>query len=151
MKFALVAFGGEFATSYQLTGWETGEATAAAVELFNSWLEARGSDGRADDDVIIRQIRLFIEQHGESRFRRLDRTDERTINNRAGYFDSEIFYFYPQSFCTEVCKGYDPKQVARALERRGLLKMNHGYQFKKHDPKTGTTVAFYVVLATILE
>jgi putative DNA primase/helicase len=121
------------------------------VNLFKAWLEARGSNGCADDEAIIHQIRLFVEQHGESRFRRQDRTDDRTINNRAGYFDGEFYYFYPQSFRAEVCKGYDPKQAAKALERRKLLEVNHGYQFKKHDPETGTTVAFYAVRASILE
>src|SRR5262249_18773722 len=71
-KFALAAFGGEMATAYGLTGWKADEAEAAAVELFKAWLSARGSSDGADDEAIVRQVRLFVEQHGESRFRRLD-------------------------------------------------------------------------------
>jgi putative DNA primase/helicase len=134
--------GWECATADELTGWEEEEATVAAVKLFKAWLEARGSDGRADDEAIIRQVRLFVEQHGEARFRRLDGADERTINNRAGYFDDGFYYFSRKSFCAEVCKGYDPMQASRALERRGLLKTNHGLQCKKHDPETGKTPLF---------
>ncbi|MGH9935384.1 MAG: DUF927 domain-containing protein, partial [Blastocatellia bacterium] len=80
-KFALAAFAGEVATTYALTGWEEGEAEDAAVEMFKAWLSARGSKDGADDEAIIRQVRLFVEQYGESRFRRLDATDERTVIN----------------------------------------------------------------------
>jgi len=152
-KFALVAFAGEMATAYRLTGWEEGDAEGAAAELFGEWLSARGSSGAADDEAIIRQVRLFIEQHGESRFRRLDADDARTIVNRAGYFDGAdaIYYFSREVFQTEVCRGFDPVQAAKALERRKLLTTNHGLQFKRRDPDTGKVAPFYAVSGAILE
>ncbi|MGH9755486.1 MAG: DUF927 domain-containing protein [Blastocatellia bacterium] len=150
-KFALAAFAGEMATAYKLTNWEEGDAEAAARELSGEWLSARGSTDGADDEAIIRQVRLFAEQHGESRFRRLDRADDRTINNRAGYYDGETYYFSREVFQTEVCRGFDPKQCAKALEQRKLLTANHGLQLKRHDPDTGKTIAFYAVSSAILE
>jgi putative DNA primase/helicase len=152
-KFALVAFAGEIATGYGLTSWEDGDAEGAARELFSEWLSARGSSDGADDEAIVRQVRLFIEQHGESRFRRLDTDDPRTVTNRAGYFDGAdaIYYFSREVFQTEVCKGFDPTQAARALERRKLLTTNHGFQFKRRDPDTGKMTPFYAVSGAILE
>lgn len=150
-KFAVVAFAGEMATAYGVTGWEEGEAESAAAELFGEWLLARGSSAGADDEAIIRQVRLFIEQHGESRFRRLDISDDRMIINRAGYCDSDTYYFSREVFRTEVCKGFDWTQAAKALERRKFLVTNHGLQFKRRDPDSGKTIPFYAVLSAILE
>jgi hypothetical protein len=105
----------------------------------------------ADDEAIVRQVRLFVEQHGESRFRRLDRTDERTIINRAGYFDGETYFFSREVFKTEVCKGFDPTHAAEALRRREILETNHGLQFKRRDPESGKTISFYAVSSAIFE
>ncbi|MGH9935622.1 MAG: DUF927 domain-containing protein, partial [Blastocatellia bacterium] len=150
-KFALAAFGGEMATAYGLTGWEEGDAEAAAVELFKAWLSARGSKDGADDEAIIRQVRLFIEQHGESRFRRLDIADERTVINRAGYFDGDTYYFFREVFRAEACQGFEVAHAAKALKSRGLLITNKDNRYNRRDPDTGKVAAFYAVSASILE
>ena len=150
-RFALAAFAGELATEYGITGWEPDEATGAAKALFATWLKARGTEGSADDEAIIRQVRLFVEQHGESRFRRLDRHDDRIVINRAGYFDTETYYFSREVFKNEACRGFDLTQVTRALDQGKFLVANHGMQFKKHDPETGKTIPFYAVSVKILE
>lgn len=162
-KFGLVAFAGETATAYGLTGWEEGDAKSAAIELFKEWLTARGSSGGADDEAIVSQVRLFIEQHGESRFCRLvrkpdqsddeanDRANDRIIINRAGYFDGETYFFSREVFKAEVCRGFDHVEAARALERRKCLEINHGLQFKRRDPESGKVVPFYAVSSAIFE
>jgi putative DNA primase/helicase len=162
-KFALVAFAGELATAYGLTGWEKGDAEDAARELFSEWLSGRGSIDGADDEAIVRQVRLFIEQHGESRFCRLvqrpaqaddeanDRANDRAIINRAGFFDGETYFFSREVFKTEVCRGFDPVHAANALKRRKCLETNHGLQFKRRDPDSGRTIPFYAVSSVIFE
>jgi len=145
-RFALAAFAGELATEIGLTGWEPEEATAAAKALFRTWLDARGTSGSVDEEAAVRQVRAFLEQHGSSRFQRLrDRlkpdpktgvtapdpddptTDERPVLNRAGFVKPDIdgkiseYFIAPEVFRGEVCKGYDYRMVARALQSRGLL------------------------------
>src|SRR5262249_32491577 len=161
-KCAMVAFAGEMATSYDLTGWEEGDATDAAQELFLEWLSARGGTGGADAETIIRQVRLFIELHGDARFRRVGdaapvnedgiAADTRTIYNRAGLFDGETYFFSRQVFQDEVCKGFDATQAARALNQAGFLAVNIGLQYEKRDPDSRNDKArFYAVSRTILE
>src|SRR5262249_42572885 len=104
---------------------------------------------------IVRQVRLFVEQHGESRFRRLDNggdsEHERAIINRAGYFDGDTYFFSREVFKVEVCRGFDPTHAAKALEHRKLLIANHGLQHKRRDPETGKTTTFYAVSAEIMD
>jgi len=150
-KFALVAFAGETATAYGLTGWEEGDALGAAEDLFADWIGARGSKDGADDEAIIRQVRLFVEQHGEARFRRLDATDERTVINRAGYFDGENYFFFREVFRAEACRGFDVAHAARALKGRGFLVTNKDNRYNRRDPDTGKVAAFYAVSASIME
>ncbi len=154
-RFALVAFAGELATELGITGWQPDEATAAVKAMFAAWLGARGTAGSTDEEAAIRQLRLFIEQHGASRFQRLSGSDDRTLHNRAGYVETldegAVYYFSIESFRVEVCKGFDATQTAKTLEKRGLLLTNHGLQFKRRDPESGKTIPFYAVSSAILE
>lgn len=87
-RFALVGEAGEIATRAGITGWEPGEATAAACTCFAAWLEGRGGAGNVEHVSIIRQVSGFFQSHGESRFvwwhRALDDHKPNTIN-RAGF------------------------------------------------------------------
>jgi putative DNA primase/helicase len=67
-KFALIGAAGELASAWNITGWEEGVAMAAAVQCFNDWLAQRGMLTNADEDRALRQVRLFFEKYGESRF-----------------------------------------------------------------------------------
>lgn len=144
-RFALVAFAGELATEFGITGWEAGDATAAAKTLFSVWLESRGTTGSRDEEIAIQRVRSFIEQHGASRFQRLrsrfsasgeDQThgEERTIFDRVGYVrpddDGEVrvFYLLGNSF-RQACGGFNYVEVAKSLSKRGLLEEGND---KKH-------------------
>jgi len=87
-RFALVGAAGELATSAGLTGWPPGEAEWAARECFNSWLAARGGIGDGEVSAMLRQVRRFLEAHGEGRFtwwhRAADDHNSKTLH-RAGF------------------------------------------------------------------
>jgi uncharacterized protein (DUF927 family) len=129
-RFALVAMAGELATSAGITGWAEGAATAGVVAVLESWLAGReGDGGQTDAENAIRQVRAFLEAHGQSRFQNVDSTSgfEEKIVNRAGFkrknpVTNEIeFLILPESFRNEVCKGFEAKLVANALADRGFL------------------------------
>lgn len=86
-RFALVGAAGELATLAGLTGWPVGESERAARECFNSWLAARGGIGNGEVSAMLRQVRRFLEAHGEGRFtwwhRAADDHNAKTLN-RAG-------------------------------------------------------------------
>jgi uncharacterized protein (DUF927 family) len=140
-RFGLVATAGELATSLGLTGWPEGEARRAAAVCFSAWREAHGSSSGTDAEHGIRRVRAFIEAN-PSRFEPVggdgwgDEEDTqgpvRPPNNRAGWrkrrhdkLANETvteFLFTTSCFQDEVCKGLDPKVVARALHARGYLR-----------------------------
>ena len=67
-RFALVGVAGELATEAGLTGWPAGESARAAKACFDSWLAARGGSGNGEVAAMLRQVRKFLETHGEGRF-----------------------------------------------------------------------------------
>lgn len=67
-RFALVGAAGELATEAGLTGWSAGESERAALACFNAWLAARGGAGNGEVVAMLRQVRRFLESHGEGRF-----------------------------------------------------------------------------------
>lgn len=87
-RFALAAVAGELATQAGLTGWPSGESERAARICFDAWLNSRGGTGSSEITSMLRQVRKFIEQHGEARFtwwhRANDDHNAKTLQ-RAGY------------------------------------------------------------------
>lgn len=160
-RFALAAFAGELATDYGLTGWQSDDATAAIKTMFHTWLDLRGTTGSTDEESALCQVRQFIELHGQSRFQRLDsglgtagRGEPEKIINRAGYIeevDDEgfIYYVLPEVFRSEVCRGFDHKIVAKALNRRGCLQVSHDLRYEKRLPEGKKKV--YAILSSPLE
>jgi putative DNA primase/helicase len=67
-RFALVGAAGELATEAGLTGWPAGESERAALACFNAWLSARGGSGNGEVVAMLRQVRRFLESHGDGRF-----------------------------------------------------------------------------------
>lgn len=87
-RFALVAMAGELATEAGLTGWEPSESEWAARACFDAWLAARGGAGNGEVAAMLRQVRRFLEAHGEGRFtwwhRAADDHNAKTLH-RAGF------------------------------------------------------------------
>jgi uncharacterized protein (DUF927 family) len=161
-RFGVVAAAGESAE--EITGWQSGEAYAAAETLFQSWLPSRGTAGAGDIEAAIRQVRAFIEQHGASRFQdATPKTDhqgnpiQEKVINRAGFKhideDSEMEYWIlPEAYRQEVCKGFDSTEVARALVERGYMEKDSDGKFsvRRSLPELGRK-RVYVLRAGVLE
>lgn len=125
-RFALVAVAGELATEYGLTGWNTGDATAAAKTCFTSWLENFGGNGNREERAILAQVRSFFETHGASRFEDIRTTDEQRVPHRAGFFRTTSenireFIVLPEVFRNEICQDKDEKLVKKVLIKAGIL------------------------------
>lgn len=156
-RFALIAAAGELATALGLTGWATREAKRAAQECFSAWLAARGTPGNAEPAAMLAQVRAFLEANGEARFTPWD-ADEKTPRtiNRAGYRqDGEngpTYYIEPEAFKKEVCKGFDPRAVARALiEKKALEVGGDGRDTRKSLLPDGRRTRVYVVTPALWE
>lgn len=144
-RFALLAAAGEMARYYGVVPWPEQEAEAAAARCFVDWMKARGGAGAAEVTNALRQVRLFVEQHGSARFEPAWlQTDEgyasasdtttttilKTVS-RAGFRRTDdtgnwTYYVLPEVWAAEVCKGFDPRMVARAMVARKWLLLGDG-------------------------
>lgn len=133
-RFALKAVAGELATSWELTGWQPGEARAAIVRCFGEWLAARGTSGDTEPKVILDRLREFISRFEDSRFVDIDAREvaldapahRKLVQNRAGWrkrFDGDEreYLIEPQVFKREIFAGFDAASVCRVLAAAGCL------------------------------
>lgn len=105
---------------------------------------------------MLAQVRLFLAMHGESRFSPWRDADEshkpRTINRagfRKGKDDGEglAYYIEAEVFRSEICAGFDPRQVARTLAHAGALRLDSKGGFTRHERlPDGRKARVFVVL-----
>lgn len=168
-RFAAVAYAGEKATQWGITGWQQGEAVKAAMRLFRDWLQAFGGEENREPRKMVEQVQAWIQAHAGTRledWRRPSVSDShapRTMN-RAGWRrptaetaslneKDHVFEYliYPNAFKSELCAGFDPAQVAKELARRELLKRDGKHlTTKAREPGGAGTSRFYVLSAAIL-
>ena len=160
-RFALVGFAGKLATEFGVTGWPVGEAENAAKDCFDSCLDSRGSTGVGDVEAAIRQVRAFVEAHGNSRFQSLAPRHDRGGNefherviDRVGFKSVEgdtEFLILPEAFKQEVCKGLNSRMVAKVLDEHGYLRTDSkGKRSVLHTVQELGRIRVYAVRASIL-
>lgn len=126
-RFALVAYSGELATEFGVTGWSKGDALKAAVHCFNDWLTESGGTLSVDDKALFEQVSSFLQAHGSSRFppHNISVEELRRVQNRAGFsqIDSDKIFYWAESgaFKRELCKGFNSTAAAKSLIKAGWL------------------------------
>ena len=71
-RLGLISAAGELAIALDVAPWPAGDAKGASAWAFKAWLGNRGGLEPAEARQALNQVRLFIEQHGDSRFDPLD-------------------------------------------------------------------------------
>ena len=168
-RFALIAAAGELATEQGLTGWPRGESENAARVCFEAWLKFRGGTGNGEVPAMLRQVRHFLETHGDSRFanwhRKADDSHAPKIQYRAGArkivstgmdtTEEPIFEYYIliESFKKDVCGSFDHLAVCRALLAHGCLKpdADRAYDCKPRVPGISDFTRCYRILPKIFD
>ncbi|WP_051609219.1 DUF927 domain-containing protein [Fodinicurvata fenggangensis] len=126
-RFGLLAAAGEIAAKLEILPWPEGGAIEGCQRCFQAWLDSRGGPESAEVRDGIAKVRAFVEAHGESRFAPWQDDSHKTTINRAGFRrttdggGSEWFVF-SEAWAKEICEGFDPTLVAKALADRGMLK-----------------------------
>jgi putative DNA primase/helicase len=140
-RFALVAAAGELATHFGITGWRPKDALNAAQGCFFDWLSCRGGIGSQEENVILSTVRRFFEQNGESQFTPWDAPQEHKTIKRAGFRrldDGDVeFFVFPETFKSEIAKGFDPKLVSRICQKHGLLREGSKGEFTRSEQLPG--------------
>lgn len=155
--FALVALGGELATQYGLTGWQSGVATDAAKLLFNEWRKHRPS-GNQEAPAMLEAVRDFIDKHGGARFE--DKHSDTVANSpvirdRAGWYedtDKGRVYLFTSVGMKEALAGFDLRRGLDALEAAGWLIGRDKIDRTQGKPckiRGESKRAFYVLLSDI--
>jgi uncharacterized protein (DUF927 family) len=165
-RFALIATAGELATEFGILPWSASFATEAAEWAFGQWYAARGGESSYERRQAVAQVKLFIENYGESRFDlAVQPTDEhgaiaaaldtRRASVRAGYRKGvgtdRRWMVWPGVWRVEVCNGFDPVFVARELVAKGMLLPGSGDNLQKVVKIGGVNHRFYVLTPKLLE
>ncbi|HLO68039.1 MAG TPA: DUF927 domain-containing protein [Holophaga sp.] len=123
-RFALAAVAGELATRWGLLPWRVGNGDWAAATCLRDWLAHRGGLGSGERERGLAAVLGFIERHGLSRFAEWNGKGER-VANCAGYRQCDCHgrmdYLFHAEGWKEACRGFCPKEVARACADAGLL------------------------------
>src|SRR5271155_5816455 len=132
-RLGLIAAAGELAIGLGVAPWPAGEARKAAVWAFRAWLANRGGSEPAEVGQALAQVRLFIEQHGDSRFDPLENPEAKPSPNRAGWRrgdgEEREWLIPPETWKHEICAGLDAAFVARTLYNKGILeRASDGFQ-----------------------
>lgn len=170
-RFAAVAYAGEKATEWELTGWPQGEAVKACMRMFKDWLHAFGGEQNLEPRKMVEQVQAWIQAHAGARledWRRpsvVDSHAPRTMN-RAGWkrptaetkdFEEKYQVFeyliFPAVFKGELCNGFDPAQVTKELLKAGVLERGDGRNItvKVREPGAGGTSRLYCIKPDLLE
>jgi uncharacterized protein (DUF927 family) len=154
-RFGLIAAAGELATLLGITPWQENEAREAATWALAKWIEGRGGTEPAEVRQAIAQVRLFIEQHGDSRFEALDSADVRMVSSRAGWRKGNgaerEWWVLPEVWRFEVCAGIDATMAARTLCDRGMLRRQNANTFQCSVKVEGIAKRAYALTADILQ
>lgn len=163
-RFTLVAVAGEFAAVCGIVPWQKGEAKRAAARRFADWVAGRGGAGNAEIHALLRQVRVFFELHGESRFTPWNRAEDdhapRT-SNRAGFVKigsdesplATTYYVLPEVFRGELCAGHDHRDAEKVLVARGWIKPGSDGRATRAErlPGYGKPTRCYVIPTTGME
>ena len=137
-RFALCAIAGEAAIEAGALPWAQGEAIKVCSSEFQKFLSIRGL-GSFEVVQGIAAVEKFLVVNG-ARFQNHNGEDAH-INNLVGWYKDSGHtgvreYYIPSSNWSEVCGGYSPDAVAKALADRGELVANtDGKLTKKYRPK----------------
>jgi uncharacterized protein (DUF927 family) len=179
-RCALVGAAGELATKWGITGWPAAAAMKQAGTCFDAWLNHRGGEGNQEERVMLMQVRGFLEMHGEARFsdwrrsvakdthanrvmnragwrRLMDKDSGRLVDatpDEGGYLSDDVVTEYlvlSQVFKNEVCKGFNPRTVAKLLAGRGFLKTDKDRPDVKIKPPGEASQRMFHILPAIFD
>lgn len=157
-RFALVAYAGELATKYGVTGWKKGSALSATHRCFSDWLAQSGGGVGHDDKALLDQVSAYLQTYGGSRFPAHDATPDELakVHSRSGFTrteDGETQYLVEsQAFKGELCKGFELKYAIATLTNKGWLTPgNDRTQQKPRIAALNKTVWAYIINSRAIE
>ena len=141
----------EFATAGTLEEWRE---LIACLAIGNSRLVLAGSRTAFAGPLITYVARNTMGPRGEGsqlRPRFATARDDRAGFRRAGGDGASTYYVLPESWASEVCKGFNASLIARAMIERGSMERGEGKNLAKRESVPGFgRPRLYVVTANFL-
>ncbi|WP_458094743.1 DUF927 domain-containing protein [Roseomonas sp. WA12] len=169
-RCALVALAGELATLWGILPWAADEAFRSAAVMLARWIEKRGGGGATEEAQHVRAVRLFLTEHGASRFvaihfeRGLNSSGwveshpDRPVIKRAGWRrrqeDGRDEYLIAPEVWRELCReaGIDPTEAARTLRAEGFLNAGEDKNLARRETVPGVgRPRVYVIKADLVD
>ena len=132
-RFRLVAYAGELAIERGVLPWEKGSVLKACQNIYQRWCASLSS--LSDSERGIANVRAYLMKSGGSRFEQ-EGYDQRTPNDRAGWFKNDTYHFTPEAF-QEACGGVLEREVKRSLRDSGLLHLERPDRLNNRISVTG--------------
>jgi uncharacterized protein (DUF927 family) len=167
MRFALTAAAGELAARFGVVPWRPGEASAAALVVFQRWASRFGRAAPREEQDVLRTLKAVIESQ-QSRFAATGDAEsgfldpDQPPSHRAGEARSlttlgyvhtlmfDRFYLFHDGGWREVFKGFDATHAAKVVLAAGYLEKGDGKHLKKAKSMGQQNQRFYWVRASIL-
>jgi len=153
-RFVLIALAGELSIDFGLVPWEKGMSNNSAKCAFYTWIAQRGGYEPRESTQIVATLRLFIERYGESRFDNPNDLDAKKAHNRAGYTKGhgrdKVWLILPETFRSEIFKGFDLGFACKILHDKGILEKDRG-SHTKVAKVAGHGMRIYMITAEIFE
>lgn len=146
-RLALIALAGELATEYGVTGWQEGDAIAAAQDALRQWQNLRGN-GPSERRQVLAQVSEFIERHGDGRFSDAKGDDSRAVQNRAGWWrDTKDGrrYLFNKTAIREALHGFDFGRALDILHSVGALSVDGKGKHSRTQRVGGWNIRLYEI------
>lgn len=157
-RFALVAAGGELATTYGLTGWAQGAAMEGVGKCFIDWLFARGGVDSKEKMLALKQVRNFFELNWRNKFKSWDTALDKDLDNiesfrKVDQQGKSEFFVHPTLFKTEICLDVDPTILAKWCIEEGLIHPSTDGKFTRSEQVSVNQIKgrFYRFTSKVLE
>lgn len=128
--FATMAWAGELATNFGITGWQKREALNAHFELAKEWCNAQDRSEQWQINTATERTRAFLRLHGDSRFQE---ARSAPVANKAGYRDDKWFFILRDAW-NEIHVGHALTDQAKHLFTGGWMVRGDGKNLLSKTP-----------------
>lgn len=133
-RFALIAFAGDLATSFHITGWERPESTNAALEAFRTWHESVEDPTAHEVKPLLENIRKFL-QMNVSKTHNLASSTTVPATGVVCWYDEKLIYMTAEAW--KIVYGIDGgMRAARMLKASGALLPGEGDNLARRAPRS---------------
>jgi uncharacterized protein (DUF927 family)/5S rRNA maturation endonuclease (ribonuclease M5) len=133
--FALMAGCEAVAVREGILSWEQASIHESChTHLIKAWIHQRGGIQSHEEINFVKEVIIFLQEHGNSRFQPVDAEENMRIINRMGYKKNiegrTEYYAFTDSFNKELIRGRDKTTLLNALAEKGILERDQE-QFAK--------------------